>query len=121
MYQAAASSVKLQTTGKRLIEVHTSSNSKISKRNEDHNISNCSEKSKSIIEGLKRSVPLSAKSAKIAKYLRIKDQVAPEFGKQKSKDVPNQKQKEIGLLFYGNFYKYYFFSVNHLISSFQYP
>ena len=68
-----------------------------------------------------QSVPLSAKSAKIAKYLRIKDQVAPDFGKQKSKDVPNQKQKEIGLLFYGNFYKYYFFSVNHLISSFQYP
>ena len=67
-----------------------------------------------------QSVPLSAKSAKIAKYLGIKDQVAPEFGNQKSKDVPNQKQKKIGLLFYGNFYKYYLFSVNHLISSFQY-
>ena len=68
-----------------------------------------------------QSVPSSAKSAKIAKYLGIKDQVAPEFGNQKSKDVHNQKQKEVGLLFYGNFYKYYFFSVNNLISSFQYP
>ena len=62
-----------------------------------------------------QSVPSSAKSAKIAKYLGIKDQVAPEFGNQKSKDVHNQKQKEVGLSFYGNFYKYYFFSVNYLI------
>ena len=64
-------------------------------------------------------VPLSARSAKIAKYLGIKDQIAPEFGNQKSKDVHNQKQKEVDLLLYGSFYKYYFFSVNHLISSFQ--
>ena len=56
VYQAAASSVQLQTTGKQLMEVQTSSNSKISKRNEDHNISNCSEKSKSInLIDLKRS------------------------------------------------------------------
>ena len=46
VYQAAAGSLQLQTTGKRLIEIHTSSNSKVSKRNEDQNISNCSEKKK---------------------------------------------------------------------------
>ena len=66
-------------------------------------------------------VPLSAKQGKVARYLRSKDQVAPEFGNQKSKDVHNQKEKEVGLLFYSNFYKYYFFSVNHLRPSFQYP
>ena len=67
-----------------------------------------------------KPVPLRVKSAKITKYLGIKDQVAPEFGNQKSNGVHNQKQKEVGLLFYGNFYKYYFSSVNHLISNSQY-
>ena len=47
VYQAVAGSVQLQITGKRLMEIHTSS----SKRNEDHNISNCSERNKSINEG----------------------------------------------------------------------
>ena len=37
-YQAAAGSVQLQTTGKRLMDIHTSKNSKIGQRNEDHNI-----------------------------------------------------------------------------------
>ena len=60
VYQAAAGSVQLQTTGKRLMEIHRSSNSKISKINEDHNIANCSEKSKSINEGHN----LSARSVK---------------------------------------------------------
>ena len=44
-------------------------------------------------------VPLSAKSGNIAKYLGIKDQVAPEFENQKSKDVHNQKQKGRGRSF----------------------
>ena len=51
VYQAAAGSVQLQITGKQLMEIHTPSNSKSSKRNEDHNISNCSERNKSIDEG----------------------------------------------------------------------
>lgn len=37
-YQAAAGSVQLQTTGKRLMDIHTSKKSKIGQKNEDHNI-----------------------------------------------------------------------------------
>ena len=49
-------------------------------------------------------VPLSVKLGKIAKYLGIKYQTTPGFGNQKSKDEHNQKQKVVGLSFYGNFY-----------------
>ena len=110
VHQAAAGSVQLQTTGKRLMEIHTSSNSKSSKRNEDYSILNCSETSKSINEG--HNTPTSSikcKTSKVAKYLGSKDQVPPELQNQKAKDVHNQKQKEVGRLFYSNF-KYYFFS-----------
>ena len=83
VYQVAAGSVQLQTTGKPLMEIHTSSNSKISKRNEDHNISNRSKKSKGINEGHNTSASfIKCKISKIAKYLGIKDQVALEFGNQ---------------------------------------
>ena len=50
-----------------------------------------------LIKVITQSVPLSAKSAKVTKYLGSKDQVAAEFGNHKSKDVHNQKQKEVGL------------------------
>ena len=51
-----------------------------------------------LIKVITQPVALSAKSVKVTKYLGNKDQVAPEFGNQKSKDVHNQKQKEVGLL-----------------------
>ena len=80
---------------------------------------------KVLMKVITQPVPLSAKSAKVAKYLGSKDQVAQEFRNQKSKDVHNQKQKKgryfIFIVLSVIFFKYYFFSVNHLRTSFQYP
>ena len=42
-----------------------------------------------------KPVMLNAKSTKVRKYLGSKVHIAPEFGNQKSKDVHNQKQKEV--------------------------
>ena len=95
------------------MDIHTSKNSKIGQRNEDHNITTIVQKRARVLMKVitHEPVSLSAKSANFATYLGIKDQVSPEFANQKSKDARNQKQKEVGLIFYGHCYKYYLFSV----------